>query len=139
MKNNHATRYIIFILLGAIVLVVGFSLTGDNLKSVSGLCIGVGAGLIGMNVANFVMNHYYRKHPDIKKQSEIETRDERTMTITHKAKAKSFDIMIKILIIIPFIMIIFDLPLWMILSTIALYVFGFCMQIYLTIRYNKEM
>ncbi|WP_019850001.1 hypothetical protein [Desulfitobacterium sp. PCE1] len=139
MKDTHATRYIIFILLGVIVLAVGIFVIDDNLKTIAGLCIGIGAGLIGMNVANLIMNLYYKKHPAIKKQSDIESKDERTVAITNKAKAKAFDIMIKILIVIPFLMVLIDLPLWMILATVALYVFGFCVQIYLTIRYSNEM
>lgn len=139
MKSNHATRYIIYILLGVIVLAVGIFVIRDNLKSVAGFCIGIGAGLIGMNVASLIMNLYYKKHPAIKKQSDIESKDERTVAITNKAKAKAFDIMIKILIFIPFLMILIDLPLWMILAAIALYILGFCLQTYLTIRYSKEM
>lgn len=139
MKNNQVTRHMIFILSGVIVLAVGLFVTGDNLKSVSGLCIGIGAGLIGMNAANLIIHLYYGKHPAIKKQSEIDSKDERNVAITNKAKAKAFDIMIKILMIIPFLMILIDLPLWMILAVIALYMLGFFVQLYLIIRYSKEM
>lgn len=139
MKISNVTRHFILIILGIIALAVGFLVLGDKYKSVSGLCIGIGAGVVGMSIANLIITLYYRKHPDIKKLNDIESKDERTIIITNKAKAKSFDIIIKILMIIPFLMILIDLPLWMIFATIALYLFGFFAQIYLTIRYSKEM
>lgn len=139
MKNNPVTRSVIFILLGAVLLAIGFFAVGDNLKSVSGFCIGIGLALIVMNIMNLILNHYYKKHPAVKKQSDIELKDERTVAITNQAKAKAFDIMLKILFVIPFIMILFDLPLWMMLSTIALYVFGLSVQMYFAVRYHKEM
>ena len=139
MKDNQFTRSIVVMLLGALLSAVGMFVIDDNSKPVAGFFIGIGLALFFMNVMTLIMTFYYRKHPDLKKQSDIESKDERTVAITNKAKAKAFDIMIKILIIIPFLMILFDLPLEMILATIALYVFGFSVQIYLTMRYYKEM
>lgn len=71
MKNNPTTRPIIFILLGAILFTVGIFVVGENLKSVSGFCIGIGIALIIMNIMNLIMNHYYKKHPAVKKQSDM--------------------------------------------------------------------
>ncbi|WMJ89240.1 hypothetical protein [Anaerocolumna sp. MB42-C2] len=139
MKKNHVTRCIFLILLGVIVLAVGIFVISENLKTISGLCIGIGAGFISMNVANLIIILYYKKHPDLKKQSEIESKDERTVAITNKAKAKAFDITVRALIIIPFLLILADSPLWMTLASVALYSFGFGAQIYFTIRYSKEM
>jgi len=139
MKNNKTTRNIIFILLGVIILAVGIFVRSDGLKSVAGFCIGIGLALIAMNVLNLILILYYRKHPAIKKQSDIELKDERTVAITNKAKAKAFDIMLKILFIIPFLMILIDLPIWMMIATIAIYAFALSLQMYLTLRYYKEM
>lgn len=139
MKNNKATRNIIFIILGVIILAVGIFARSDDLRSVAGFCIGIGLAVITMNVLNLILNLYYKKHPAIKKQSDIELKDERTVAITNKAKAKAFDIMIRILFIIPFLMILINLPIWMMLATIAIYTFGLSVQMYLTLRYYKEM
>ncbi|WP_312105713.1 hypothetical protein [Lachnoclostridium sp.] len=139
MKQNKIKNIIFLMLLGAILLVVGIFVIGDTSKTVSGLCLGIGAGLISMNAANLLISLYYNKRPDIKKQSDIDSKDERNISINMKAKAKAFDITIRSLIIIPFLLILTDSPLWMTLAAICIYLFGFSMQIYYTIRYNKEM
>lgn len=139
MKQSKIKNFIFLMLLGVILLVVGFFIISVTSKTVSGLCIGIGAGLIGMNVANLLISLYYKKHPDIKKQSDIDSKDERSISINIRAKAKAFDITIRALIIVPFLLILTDSPLWMTLATVGLYLFGFGIQIYYTIRYNKEM
>lgn len=139
MKKNGLTRNLVSLVLGIVVLAIGIFVINDNLKTVAGLCIGIGAGLMGMNVALLIINLYYKKHPDTKKQSDIESKDERILAITDKAKAKAFDFTVKILIIVPFLLILADSSLWMVLATVALYLFGFGVQIYYTIRYSKEM
>ncbi|MDF2872326.1 MAG: hypothetical protein K0R05_3901 [Anaerocolumna sp.] len=40
---------------------------------------------------------------------------------------------------VPFVMILFNLPLWMILTVIAFYVFGYGLQLYYIVQFNKAM
>jgi hypothetical protein len=47
--------------------------------------------------------------------------------------------MIYVLIVIPFLLILMDMPLWLTLSSVAVYLIGFTMQIGYTIQYSKEM
>lgn len=144
MKQSNI-KNIIFLLLGVVLLAAGivgsfvFDKTSRAATGVLGLCIGIGAGLIGMNVANLIIRLYYKSHPDIKKQSDIDSKDERNISINTKAKAKAFDITIKALIIVPFLLILADSPLWMTLAAVGIYLYGFSVQIYYTLRYNKEM
>jgi uncharacterized Tic20 family protein len=139
MKKNQFGTQIMLIILGAVLLIVGIVVIDESSKTVSGLCVGIGAGLIGMNIANLLIDLYYRKHPEIKKQVDIDARDERSLAITCKAKAKAFDITVILLIVVPFLLILAGSPLWVILATIGVYLFGFCAQIYFTIQLGKEM
>lgn len=139
MKINYVARNAIAIVLGLLLIVVGIFVIDQNTKSISGVCIGIGAGLASMCIAKLIIYLYYEKHPAIKKQSNIDSKDERTMAITNKAKAKAFDILTAMLMIIPFLFILINLSLWMILATIGLYLFGFFVQIFYTMKYSKEM
>lgn len=139
MKQNKITNIIFLTLLGVILLAAGIFVFSKTSKTLTGLCIGIGSGLIAMNLANLTINFYYKKHPDQKKQSDIESKDERNISINMKAKAKAFDITIKALMLVPFLLILADSPLWMTLTAVGIYLFGFCVQIYYTVQYNKEM
>jgi hypothetical protein len=125
--------------LGVVLVIAGFLITNEAYKSISGLCFGIGAGLIGMNLANVYMERYYQQHPQVKRQSDIDARDERSVLINTRAKAKAFDWMVKLFIAIPFVLILFNSPLWQILAVVGIYLFAFGLQIYFTIQFNKEM
>lgn len=139
MPNKRLMLYALMLLLGVVILAAGLFGLDESAKTVSGMCIGIGAGLVGMNVAHFIIGFYYKRHPAAQKQSVIEANDERNITITDKSKAKAFDLTIKLLILIPFLLILADSPLWMTLSAVGVYLFGYGAQIYYTIRLNKEM
>ncbi len=145
MKQINFKITISLLLMGVVLLAAGiagifvFDKTSRMITGLIGLCVGIGSGMIGMNVANLLIRSYYKKHPDIKKQSDIDAKDERTIFIHTKAKAKAFDITIKTLIAVPFLLIIADSPLWMTLTAVGIYVFAFGVQLYYTVQYNKEM
>jgi hypothetical protein len=145
VKQSKIKNIIFLLLLGVVLLAAGifgglvFGKTSRTATGILGLCVGIGIGLIGMNVVNLIISLYYKKHPDLKKLSDIDSKDERNISINTKAKANAFDITIKALIIVPFLLILADSPLWMTLAAVGIYFFGFCVQIYYTIRYNKEM
>lgn len=138
MKMSITVRWLL-IAAGILISIGGFFVPGEQYKSIAGVCIGIGAGLAGMQGALLIMQLYYKKHPDLKKQNDIEAKDERTITINSKAKAKAYDVIIRILMLIPFVMIFFDVSLWWILATVALYLLGFALQMIFIARYSKEM
>lgn len=138
MKDNQKVNILMIIV--SIGLILGGALVIDyHNKNIAGLCIGLGSGLASLNVVHIIINRMNKKHPELKRQSEIEAKDERTIAITNKAKAKAYDKMIYIMIGVPFVMILFNLPLWMILTVIAFYVFGYGLQLYYIVQYNKAM
>lgn len=139
MKKQQKNLYITLFVLGVILLVAGFLIISEDYSNISGLCIGIGIGLMAMSFSNLVINNYYQKRPVLKRQNEINSKDERNTTITNRAKAKAFDWTIRLLIVFPFLLIFFKSPLWMIFSVIGIYLLGFSIQVFYTIRFNNEM
>lgn len=139
MKNNQKVNVILIIAGILLIILGGFGINLYN-ENIAGLCIGLGAALASLNVSFIVGNRMYSKQPPkLKRQREIEASDERFIAIRNKAKAEAYDKLIYIMVAVPFVMIIFSLPLWMILAVIAFYVFGYGLQLYYIMRYNKIM
>ena len=58
------------------------------------ILIGIGCGAFGYGVGEAVKCRVLRKHPDLARQQQIESQDERNQAIDNIAKAKAFDLMI---------------------------------------------
>jgi hypothetical protein len=125
--------------LGVVLVVVGLLLPGSVPKAVAGLCLGIGSGIAGMSAANLTMASYYRKHPALQKRAAIDARDERTIAINDKAKARAFDITRYILIAVALVYIAANAPLWMTLLIVGVHVFGSVIEFYHMAKYDNEM
>jgi hypothetical protein len=137
--NSSVSRSVAGVVLGIVLVAVGLFLPGSMPKTISGICLGIGSGLAGMSVANLIMASYYKKHPALQKQAVIDAHDERTLAITNKAKARAFDITMRVLIAVAFLYILADAPLWMTLLIVAVYVSGAGIEFYHMAKYNNEM
>ena len=89
MKQYKIANIIFLTLVGVILLAVGSFVLSKTSKTVSGLCIGIGAGLIGMNVSNLIIGLYYRKHPDIKSRVTLTPMMNAIFQLTRKQRQKS--------------------------------------------------
>lgn len=85
--------YMTTLVIGMILLASSFAFRSEALKSVNGICLGIGMGLIGMSIANLWMKRYEKKNPDIAKQNKVEFNDERNKLIRYKARAKAGEIL----------------------------------------------
>jgi len=141
--GSKMSKKIIFSILQIVIAIflVAFSffIRSEDLKAVSGICLGIGCGLFGMNVAQLVIKHYEKKNPKIRKQNEIDAADERNVLINSKAKAKAGDIVQWFIIGIAYILILIDVPLWTILIVVGVYVLYYILQFYYIGKYQKEM
>ena len=99
MKGMEAMikKKILFIgllFLGIALVCAGFFVfTGEGYRELSGLCIGMGAGLFGMSLAQLVTIWTIEKRPQLRRKIEIDARDERTRLINEKARSKAFQAM----------------------------------------------
>ena len=121
----------------SIIMIIG-SLFVD-LNSLSGLLLGTGAGVFGANIAKLYFINLEKKNPDIAKENEIELQDERNILILQRAKAKSADIIQWLIMLIAYLEIFVNAPLWIILLTISVFVLYNIIQAYYINKFNKEM
>lgn len=109
LKKNGL--WIMTLILGIVLMVISFFIQDESLNSLASLCIGVGAGLLGMSLAKLYMTSYEQKNPDFVKQNEIDFKDERSVMIRHKAKTLAGDITHWAIIVLAFIFILVNAPL----------------------------
>ena len=110
-----------------------------ELNSISGLLLGTGAGVFGANIAKLYFINFEKKNPDIVKENEIEFKDERNVLIRQRAKAKSADIMQWLTMLIAYLTILVNAPLWITLVLVGIFVLYNIIQIYYMNKLNKEM
>ncbi len=110
-----------------------------ELNSHSGILLGTGAGVIGASIAKLYFINLEKKNPDIIKENEIELKDERNVLILQKAKAKSADITQWLIMLVAYLEILVNAPLWITLVTIGIFVLYNIIQIYYVNKFNKEM
>lgn len=131
--------WIVGIILGILIATLGFFMRDEALNTLSGLCIGIGSGLFGLSIAQLYMIRYERKNPEEVKRNEIEFKDERSVMIRDKAKAKAGDITSWCILGVAWINILLDGSLWITLVCCALSAVHVGLGLYLMTKYDKEL
>ncbi len=138
--RNKNSLFILTLVFGiCLALAGGFLLKGEELKAVSGVCIGIGACLFGLGVSSLFMLRYEEKNPEIAKIKEIEEKDERNIAIRNRAKAKAADITQYFIVALTFVTILIRAPLWVTFVTIGVYLSYNVLMLYLISKFSKEM
>ena len=134
--QRKSTFYVMAITISVIMIILSQFV---ELNSHSGILLGTGAGVFGANIAKLYFISLEKKNPDIIKENEIELKDERNVLIRQRAKAKSADITQWLIMIIAYLEIFVNAPLWITLVTIGIFVLYNIIQIYYVNKFNKEM
>jgi hypothetical protein len=138
MKNKGL--YFVLAILGAALCVFALLvLKDDSVKKLGGICLGIGSGTFGMSIAQLFMLRYYQKHPNVKKQAEVDYLDERNTMIRNRAKAKSADIVQWLIIGVAFISVLMDAPLWFTLVVVGVFISKSILELYLMNKFQREM
>lgn len=135
-------KYIVLLIMGILFIIIGIiisQIADIEVKNITGILYGLGAGASGMSVAKIIENRYFLAHPDKKEEEKIERMDERNILLRNRAKAKAGDITDIVLIVVAFISIVAKTELWITLLFICIYVFHFIMQMVYLSKYQKEM
>ncbi|MBP3542672.1 MAG: hypothetical protein J6J86_00430 [Lachnospiraceae bacterium] len=103
------------------------------------VCIGLGCGIFGHGMGNIISRRSLKNHPEMQKQIDIETNDERNITISNQAKAKAYDMMIFVFGALMVSFAIMNVDLTAILLLVAAYLFVVGYGIYFRCKYDKEM
>lgn len=134
------TSFYIIMLVGGICLVaLGFLLHEIVPKSLQGVLLGLGAGFIGMSIANLYMKNCEIKNPQLAKQNEIDFKDERNTIIRNRAKAKAGDITQWLIIGIAYISVLINADLWVTIVIVAVFLLYSILGIFYMSKYQKEM
>ena len=134
--QRKSTFYVMAITISVIMIILSQFV---ELNSHSGILLGTGAGVIGASIAKLYSINLEKKNPDMIKENEIELQDERNVLIRQRAKAKSADITQWLIMIIAYLEIFVNAPLWITLVTIGIFVLYNIIQIYYVNKFNKEM
>ena len=134
--QKKSTFYITALIISVIMIILSQFV---ELNSHSGILLGTGAGVIGASIAKLYSINLEKKNPDMIKENEIELKDERNILILQRAKAKSADITQWLIMIIAYLEIFVNAPLWIILLTVGIFVLYNIIQIYYINKFNKEM
>ena len=134
--QKKSTFYVMAIITSIIMIILSQFV---ELNSHAGILLGTGAGVLGANIAKLYFINLEKKNPDIAKENEIELQDERNILILQRAKAKSADIIQWLIMLIAYLEIFVNAPLWIILLTVGIFVLYNIIQIYYINKFNKEM
>lgn len=145
MKQYKTVRYIILAVIGFAIFAAGLVLiillpdANGILKTLPYICVGLGSGVFGGNLGMAIKNRTSLKNPEIAKQAEIEERDERNRTISYRAKAKAYDLMIYSYSATLLAFALMGVELYILLTLVAVYLFIIFTNAYWLNKYHKEM
>ena len=139
------TKNYIMTVLGIVLVLLGlyFIKSVDNPKefllALPYVCIGVGCGVFGYGMGNLISGKAIQNYPDIKRQIEIEEKDERNIAISSRAKAKAYDIMTFVFGALMVSFALMGVDMIPILLFVFTYLFIQGYAIYYRCKYEKEM
>ncbi|EHQ88495.1 hypothetical protein [Desulfosporosinus youngiae] len=133
------TSFYVFKLLLGMGLIGASFLFWAEYKNISAVLIGIGLSLVGSSLFYLYTKYFQQKHPEIKKQFEIDFNDERNKIIQNRAKAKSADIIQWFIIGLAYVMLLFDYPLWLFGITVGIFLSYYLISTYFAVKYQKEM
>lgn len=132
-------------ILGLALLAVGLYLAKTIadpqgiMRALPFVLIGIGCGLFGQGVAGVIERYVYKKHPDMKKQKEIEVNDERNREISTRAKAKAYDAMVFVFGALMISFALMNVDLAVVLLMVFAYLFVVGIHIYYNVKFEKEL
>ena len=138
-KNYFITFCGIVFVIGGICLISSVKTPNEWMLVLPYLCIGVGCGIFGHGMGNFIAEKTAKQNPEFQKQMEILHKDERNRMISNCAKAKGYDLMtyaFGALLLIFSLMRVALIPL-LLLVFVYLLVQGYALSY--RIKYDKEM
>ena len=141
MKRKHDVLPVLLTTLGIILGAGGLWLIrsmGPDFKW-GYILIGVGCGLFGHFMGDFLARRAVQSDPEAARALEIEQKDERNVAIGNAAKARAFDVMLTTFSPLLLIFALMEVDLLPLLLLVAAYLFVVFDSIYWLNRFQKEM
>ena len=139
MKGKKAL-YIALVIAGVCLAAAALILREARVPdSVGGALMGSGSGLAAMGLAQLLTLRAERKDPVQARKKEIEVHDERNVAIRRRAKALAGDVLQWAVMAAAWVSIGFGAPLWVTLAAAVVFVLKRVLEVYLVVRYQREM
>ena len=129
--------YLALLLLGFCFLLAAWFLPTSD--SMGGMLTGMGSGLLALGISRLLLLRQQAKHPEQYRQNEIAANDERNVAIRRRAQAISGEVLQWGIMAAAWFSIGLDAPLWVTLLATGLFLAKSLLELYLIIRYEREM
>jgi uncharacterized membrane protein len=137
--KNKMLLYVLLAVVGVIIAIVAFFLKGASAEKLSGLFMGVGAGVFGGSAAMAISTAIEKKYPEVKRKKDIEVNDERNISVRNKAKAQTHNVMTQILYFLTAGLAIANVDMVITLSMVGAIILQTVLYIVFFNHYNKVM
>ena len=129
--------YLALLLLGFCFLLAAWFLPTSD--SMGGMLTGMGSGLFALGSSRLLLLRQQAKQPEQYRQNEIAANDERNVAIRRRAQAISGEVLQWGILAAAWFSIGLDAPLWVTLLATGLFLAKSLLELYLMIRYEREM
>ncbi len=138
--KGRKTLYLALVIAGICLVAAALILREVRVPdSLGGALMGSGSGLAAMGLAQLLTLRAERKDPVQARKKEIEVHDERNVAIRRRAKALSGDVLQWAVLAAAWVSIGFGAPLWVTLAAVVVFVLKSALEVYLLVRYQREM
>lgn len=131
--------YGIFLICGIALMVLSLVLEGRIRDSLGGMMMGIGAGVLGYCGSNLMTLRRERKDPAAMRRAEIEAKDERNVAIRRRAQAVSGEVLQWAVMAAAWLSIGLGAPLWVTLAAVGVFLAKCVLELWLMVRYQREM
>ena len=136
MKQKYKTLYILLAAAGVCLFFAALLPVPDK---IGGMLCGSGTGLMAFGLCNLRMLSQAKKHPEQQRRNEIESNDERNVAIRNRAKAVSGEVLQWAVMVFAWLSIGWGAQMWITLAAIGVFLAKSFLELYLMLRYEKEM
>lgn len=144
-KNNTVLKNSFFVFLGLALVVLGIfgqkqGVSGEKtVEAIYYLLIGLGCGIFGHFTGNIIRYFSIKNNEALRRQIEIEKKDERNIAIAEKSKSKAYDLMIYLFAAMLIMFSLMGADKVQIVIIVAIYLFIQLYGLYWRAIFEKEM
>lgn len=138
-KSRAQTGLGLFMLLAGLYLVKTCADPYGFLRALPYVLIGLGCGIFGHGMGEIIRQKALKNNYEVQKQIEIESRDERNITIANYSKAKAYDMMIFVFGALMISFALMGIDMMAVLLLVCSYLFVVFYGIYCRVKLEKKM
>lgn len=133
--------HVVLVVLGILGIILSFAIKGVNFGSLdlSPVLFVIGVLLLCWSVPFVALKCYFNNKPQAFKQAEIDIKDERSVTIKDRARAKAGGITQWFIIGIAFMTLYMNAPEWATFVVLGVFCLYHVLTVIFMVKYKKEM